>query len=108
MLQNPTLSTSEVIERTVSNLPKCSNVFTPKLSTLKRSLYRYHKSAYQSQEPMSLADISVPEIYRKTFDDDKFLQYDSEDNRRIMIFATQENIKVNLKTLLALNRLDLS
>jgi len=95
MLQNPMLSTSEVIERTVSNLPKCSNVFTPKLSTLKRSLYRYRKSAYQTQEPLSLADINVPEIYRKTFGDEKFFQYDSEDNRRIMIFATPENIKVS-------------
>jgi len=44
MLQNPTLSASDIIKATVGELPCGDNENGPKLSTLKRSLYRYRKS----------------------------------------------------------------
>jgi len=90
------LSTAEVINRTVGMLSMNANLHTPATKDLKRSLYRYRRSVYQFPEPKFLADLKIPDLVCNTIGGEKFLHFDSEDHRRILVFTTNSNLNVSL------------
>jgi hypothetical protein len=95
---NPLQSASDIYERTVGELSKESQMYAPKSSVVKRSLYRYKRSAYSFPEPSSLGDMQIPQTLWKTIGGEEFLRFDSEDNRRILVFTTNDNLNVRYRT----------
>jgi len=74
---------------------KLTGIVAKKACAIKMSLYRYRRSNYQFQDPISLADILIPDLLQRTYTNERFMQYDSEDKRRILIYTKNENIRVS-------------
>jgi hypothetical protein len=94
--KEPTLTSSDVMGRTTDNLPISSQKYVPSNAVMKRKINRFRRSQYVFKDPSSFAEIFIPIAFQNTTRGEKFLQYDSEDHRRILLFATQDNFKVSI------------
>jgi len=92
---DPLLTSTEVIIKTTAELPLATQHVLPKESLLKRLIQKNRASRYMFKDPKLLVDLKIPEIFRKTRRGQKFLMYDSEDFRKMLMFTTDWNIEVN-------------
>jgi hypothetical protein len=95
MIQNePSITSTEVMSRTTSTLPISSQKFLPSEAATKRKISRFRSRQFVFSDPPSIAELVIPTLFRNTLGGNPFMQFDSEDHRRIFIFTTEENLKV--------------
>jgi len=67
----------------------------PKKESMKSTIGKIRRKKFIGNcNPKSREEITVPDILLNTTRGEKFLLYDSEDNDRILIFASQKNLQV--------------
>lgn len=91
--------TSKVIQQGIRDLSEEAKSIIPSSSSLNRTVQNIRSNKIEAFKVMDLNTMVIPENYKKTFSDKKFLMYDSEDDsdyggQRFLIFTTNRNLKV--------------
>ena len=93
-VDDPFCKTADIWDKATQNLSLDLQPFLPSENLFKDYIRRYKKSAYQFKDPKILMDLVVPNSFKFTFRGDHFLQFDSNDSKRILIFCTAQNLKI--------------
>lgn len=84
---------SKIIAQAVRNLPDSVSINLPNNSALRQVVHRARtKSSSIPPLPRDLASLQIPDPYDKTSANDKFLYYDNNSERRILMFTTLRNL----------------
>ena len=90
--------THSILSSSINQLSEAAAVYMPKMDTLKRTIVRSRRKAYNvPPEPTSLAIFEIPEFYTVTDKGDSFLLYDSgiqSGDKRILIFGSDKNLEM--------------
>ena len=68
--------------------------YLPHQDILKRVINKARTSAFRFDDPKLLIDLRLPPACQKTLRGENFVIYDSEDQHRIYVFSTKQNMKV--------------
>lgn len=88
--RNPT---HQILAEAVATISEVAAVQLPKFNSLKRTIQRQRTSL---PSPRTLAELTIPENYTLTLDNEQFLMHDSgkDDEDRFLIFSTQKNLQL--------------
>ncbi|KII73004.1 hypothetical protein RF11_00672 [Thelohanellus kitauei] len=89
------LPTQNVISDSVQGLESAISASMPSLPALKKRVQRVRNELGSSIPlPSSTLDLMIPEDYKITLTGNRFLLYDNNSVERILIFSTEENLRL--------------
>lgn len=93
-LEDPFAKTAEIWDKATQDVSLDAQPILPTEKNFKDYIRKYKKTNYQFKDPKILVDLIIPQTYQFTLRGDKFLQFDSADMNRTMIFTTENNLKI--------------
>ena len=88
-------SSHHIVRECLQTVSEGTSAMLPKLDSLKRSIQRQRvRSLAAPVQPVSLEQLTLPDMYKRTSKDEQFLLYDSgQETQRILIFGTHQNLE---------------
>lgn len=91
-IDDPFCKTAEIWDKATQNVSLHAQTMLPTEKLFKDTIRNYKKSQYHFKDSRMLMDLSIPRTYQFTLRGDKFLHFDSLDNKRILLFTTLTNL----------------
>lgn len=83
-----------IIASCTEGISKSASVQLPSVRAMKRTIRKDRADSESFATPTSLADLKIPEVFRKTATGENFLLFDSGSSTdRILIFGTMKNVQ---------------
>ena len=89
-------SSHHIVGECLQTVSEGTSAMLPKLDSLKRSIQRQRvRSLAAPVQPVSLEQLALPDMYKRTSKDEQFLLYNSgQETQRILIFSTHQNLEM--------------